>query len=220
MDQTGMNEDRVDDDLRARMSEADAAQWDEIQQWKASQLSYKRPHAITEKMKSAALAPVSKAVSIARKVPGGEALTRTVSSAALGLVELAASASEASVRRKRILKAYRAAGHDVNTLQDIRALSLDQVLAVKPRLSLAYSGTAAAEGAVSGVFASGGSVAAVLGMGVGTRRGCHGLGDGRRCDGLPCRGHAPRRPHGRLLRLRLRGSHRATLLHDGPLPSD
>ena len=35
MDQTGMNEDRVNDDLRARMSEADAAQWDEIQQWKA-----------------------------------------------------------------------------------------------------------------------------------------------------------------------------------------
>ena len=146
MDQIGMNDDRVNDDLRARMSEADAAQWDEIQRWKAAQLSYKRPRAITEKMKSAALAPVSKAVSIARKVPGGEALTRTVSSAALGLVELAASASEASVRRKRILKAYRAAGHDVNTLQDIRALSLDQVLAVKPRLSLAYSGTAAAAG--------------------------------------------------------------------------
>ena len=166
MDQTGMNEDRVNDDLRARMSEADAAQWDEIQQWKASQLSDKRPRAITQKMKSAALAPVGKAVSIARKVPGGEALTRTMSSAALGLVELAASASEASVRRTRILKAYRAAGHDVTSLRDIRSLPLDQVLAVKPRLSLAYSGTAAAEGAVSGVFASGGSLAAVLGMGV------------------------------------------------------
>ena len=166
MDQTGMNEDRVNDDLRARMSEADAAQWDEIQQWKASQLSDKRPRAITQKMKSAALAPVGKAVSIARKVPGGEALTRTMSSAALGLVELAASASEASVRRTRILKAYRAAGHDVTSLRDIRSLPLGQVLAVKPRLSLAYSGTAAAEGAVSGVFASGGSLAAVLGMGV------------------------------------------------------
>ena len=158
-----MNEDHVNDDLRARMSEADAAQWDEIQQWKASQLSDKRPRAITQKMKSAALAPVGKAVSIARKVPGGEALTRTMSSAALGLVELAASASEASVR---ILKAYRAAGHDVTSLRDIRSLPLDQVLVVKPRLSLAYSGTAAAEGAVSGVFASGGSLAAVLGMGV------------------------------------------------------
>ena len=107
MDQIGMNDDRVNDDLRARMSEADAAQWDEIQRWKAAQLSYKRPHAITEKMKSAALAPVSKAVSIARKVPGGEALTRTVSSAALGLVELAASASEASAWRRRRVWASR-----------------------------------------------------------------------------------------------------------------
>ena len=54
----------------------------------------------------------------------------------------------------------------MTSLRDIRSLPLDQVLAVKPRLSLAYSGTAAAEGAVSGVFASGGSLAAVLGMGV------------------------------------------------------
>ena len=148
------------------MSESDAAHWDEIQRWKDKQMRPIRPRVISQRVRSAALAPLGKAVSIARKVPGGEALTRTVSSAAVGLVELAASASEASVRRKRILKAYRSAGFDVRTLQDIRSLALDDVLAVKPRLSLAYSTTAAAEGAVSGVFASGGSVAAVLGMGV------------------------------------------------------
>ena len=148
------------------MSESDAAHWDEIQRWKDTQMRPIRPRVISQRVRSAALAPLGKAVSIARKVPGGEALTRTVSSAALGLVELAASASEASVRRKRILKAYRSAGFDVRTLQDIRSLKLDDILSVKPRLSLAYSTTAAAEGAVSGVFASGGSVAAVLGMGV------------------------------------------------------
>ena len=156
----------MSDDLRARMSESDAAHWDEIQRWKDTQMRPIRPRVISQRVRSAALAPLGKAVSIARKVPGGEALTRTVSSAALGLVELAASASEASVRRKRILKAYRSVGFDVRTLQDIRSLGVDDVLAVKPRLSLAYSTTAAAEGAVSGVFASGGSVAAVLGMGV------------------------------------------------------
>ena len=156
----------MSDDLRARMSESDAAHWDEIQRWKDTQMRPIRPRVISQRVRSAALAPLGKAVSIARKVPGGEALTRTVSSAALGLVELAASASEASVRRKRILKAYRSVGFDVRTLQDIRSLRVDDVLAVKPRLSLAYSTTAAAEGAASGVFASGGSVAAVLGMGV------------------------------------------------------
>ena len=148
------------------MSESDAAHWDEIQRWKDTQMRPIRPRVISQRVRSAALAPLGKAVSVVRKVPGGEALTRTVSSAAVGLVELAASASEASVRRKRILKAYRSAGFDVQSLQDIRSLTLDDVLAVKPRLSLAYSTTAAAEGAVSGVFASGGSVAAVLGMGV------------------------------------------------------
>ena len=148
------------------MSESDAAHWDEIQRWKDTQMRPIRPRVISQRVRSAALAPLGKAVSVVRKVPGGEALTRTVSSAAVGLVELAASASEASVRRKRILKAYRSAGFDVRSLQDIRSLTLDDVLAVKPRLSLAYSTTAAAEGAVSGVFASGGSVAAVLGMGV------------------------------------------------------
>lgn len=156
----------MSDDLRARMSESDAAHWDEIQRWKDTQMRPIRPRVISQRVRSAALAPLGKAVSVVRKVPGGEALTRTVSSAAVGLVELAASASEASVRRKRILKAYRSAGFDVRSLQDIRSLTLDDVLAVKPRLSLAYSTTAAAEGAVSGVFASGGSVAAVLGMGV------------------------------------------------------
>ena len=134
----------MSDDLRARMSESDAAHWDEIQRWKDVQMRPIRPRVISQRVRSAALAPLGKAVSIARKVPGGEALTRTVSSAALGLVELAASASEASVRRKRILKAYRSAGFDVRTLQDIRSLKLDDILSVKPRLSLAYSTTAAA----------------------------------------------------------------------------
>ena len=123
----------MSDDLRARMSESDAAHWDEIQRWKDTQMRPIRPRVISQRVRSAALAPLGKAVSIARKVPGGEALTRTVSSAAVGLVELAASASEASVRRKRILKAYRSAGFDVRTLQDIRSLALDDVLAVKPR---------------------------------------------------------------------------------------
>ena len=109
------------------MSESDAAHWDEIQRWKDVQMRPIRPRVISQRVRSAALAPLGKAVSIARKVPGGEALTRTVSSAALGLVELAASASEASVRRKRILKAYRSAGFDVRTLQDIRSLTLDDV---------------------------------------------------------------------------------------------
>ena len=192
------------------MSEADAAQWDEIQQWKASQLSDKRPRAITQKMKSAALAPVGKAVSIARKVPGGEALTRTMSSAALGLVELAASASEARGRTRR----DKPARHPLSTP---RPGARDQA-SPEPRI-LGY-----------GSRGGGGQRRVRLrwlprrcarhGCRVGARRGRHRLGDGRRYYDLPGSSHASRRPHRCLLRLRLRGSLRAPLFHDGALPGD
>lgn len=67
-----------------------------------------------------------------------------------------------------ILKAYRKAGYDVECLEDIRrlGLDLDQIRPVRPHLKIAYSSAAAAEGAFSGVVASGGSIAAVLGLGV------------------------------------------------------
>ena len=161
-----MNDSPMSNEARARMSADDAAQWEEIQQWKAAQVRPTRPRVISQRIRSTALAPLGKVAALAGKVPGGDAITRAVSSAALGLVDLAASASEASVRRRRILKAYRSAGYRVERVTDIRSLSLAQIRAIKPRLNLAYSGSAAAEGAVSGVFASGGSAAALLGMGV------------------------------------------------------
>lgn len=161
-----MNWEPLPEGARARMSAEDAAQWDEIQLWKAAQIRPMRPRVISQRLRSVGLAPLGKVVTVARRIPGGGAITKAVSSAALGLVQLAASASEASVRRGRILRAYRAAGAQVERLEDIRGLSLAQIRAVKPQLNLAYAGSAAAEGAVSGVFASGGSVAALLGLGV------------------------------------------------------
>ncbi len=86
------------------MSESDAAHWDEIQRWKDAQTRPIRPRVISQRVRLAALAPLGKAVSIARKVPGGEALTRTVSSAALGLVELAASLYRKSVKKQMSTK--------------------------------------------------------------------------------------------------------------------
>ena len=91
-----------------------------------------------------------------------------MSSAALRLMEKATSVSEASVRRERILKSYREAGYDVERLEDIRSLglSLDQIRPVRPHLKIAYSSTVAIEGALTSVVATGGSVAAVLGLGI------------------------------------------------------
>lgn len=168
MKEEATTEEPAPDDTRARMSAADAAQWDDIQQWKEAQISPLRPRVISQHLRAYAMAPVREAVRLARKVPGGEAITSAMSSAALRLMEKATSVSEASVRRERILKSYREAGYDVERLEDIRSLglSLDQIRPVRPHLKIAYSGAVAIEGALSSIIATGGSVAAVLGLGI------------------------------------------------------
>jgi len=150
------------------MSAGDAAQWEEIQRWKEAQISPRRPRVISQRLRSYLMAPLGTIVSVARKVPGGAAVARAVSAVGLGLMEKATSVSEASVRRRLILRAYRKAGYDVECLEDIRrlGLDLDQIRPVRPHLKIAYSSAAAAEGAFSGVVASGASIAAVLGLGV------------------------------------------------------
>ena len=162
------NEDPTANAAHARMSAADAAHWDEIQQWKEAQISPLRPRVISQRLRAYAMTPVRKAVRLARKVPGGAAIASTMSSSALRLMEKATSVSEASVRRERILKSYREAGYDVERLEDIRSLglSLNQIRPVRPHLKIAYSSAVAIEGALSGVVATGGSVAAVLGLGI------------------------------------------------------
>ena len=168
MKEEATTEEPAPDDTRARMSAADAAQWDEIQQWKEAQISPLRPRVISQRLRAYAMAPVREAVRLARKVPGGAAIASTMSSSALRLMEKATSVSEASVRRERILKSYREAGYDVERLEDIRSLglSLDQIRPVRPHLKIAYSSAVAIEGALSSIIATGGSVAAVLGLGI------------------------------------------------------
>ena len=168
MKETSRDDEPAHEQARARMSASDAAQWEDIQRWKEAQISPRRPRVISQRLRSYLMAPLVTIVSVARKVPGGAAVARAVSAVGLGLMEKATSVSEASVRRRLILKAYREAGYDVECLQDIRrlGLDLDQIRPVRPHLKIAYSSAAAAEGAFSGVVASGGSIAAVLGLGV------------------------------------------------------
>ena len=154
------------DDIRQRMTDDDRSQWDAIQEWKAAQISPHRPRVITQRIRSYVLAPLKKTVDLARKVPGGAAIADKTSSAVLGLVEKTTSAAESSVPRKRIVRAYRRAGNDVECLEDIRNLNLAEIRSVRPHLKVGYAVVTATEGAVSSVFATGGSVAALLGLGI------------------------------------------------------
>ena len=118
--------DSTADDIRQRMTGDDRAQWDAIQEWKDAQISPRRPRVITQRIRSFVLAPLKKTVDLARKVPGGAAIADKTSSAVLGLVEKTTSAAESSVPRKRIVRAYRRAGNDVECLEDIRNLNGEQ----------------------------------------------------------------------------------------------
>ena len=154
------------DAMRQRMSDDDRAQWDAIQEWKAAQTRSIRPRVISQRLRSFLLAPVAKLVELARKVPGGAAIIRKISSGALGLVELGTSAAESTIRREQIVKAHRKAGNDIERLEDIRDLSLDDIRSVRPHLKVSYCAVTATEGAISSIVASGGSVAALVGLGI------------------------------------------------------
>ena len=154
------------DAMRQRMNGDDLAHWDAIQEWQAAQTRSIRPRVISQRLRSFLLAPVAKLVELARKVPGGAAIIRKISSGALGLVELGTSAAESTIRREQIVKAHRKAGNDIERLEDIRDLSLDDIRSVRPHLKVSYCAVTATEGAISSIVASGGSVAALVGLGI------------------------------------------------------
>ena len=154
------------DDIRQRMTDGDRAQWDAIQEWKAAQVNPHSPRVITQRIRSYVLTPLKKVVGFAGKMPGVATVAGWISSAVLGLVEKATAAAESSVRRERIVKAYRRAGNDVECLEDIRNLDLAEIQSVRPHLKVGYAAVTATEGAVSSVFATGGAVAALLGLGI------------------------------------------------------
>ena len=154
------------DDIRQRMTDDDRAQWDAIQEWKAAQVNPRSPRVITQRIRSYVLTPLKKVVGFAGKMPGVATVAGWISSAVLGLVEKATAAAESSVRRERIVKAYRRAGNDVECLEDIRNLDLAEIQSVRPHLKVGYAAVTATEGAVSSVFATGGAVAAILGLGI------------------------------------------------------
>ena len=104
------------DDIRQRMTDDDRAQWDAIQEWKAAQVNPRSPRVITQRIRSYVLTPLKKVVGFAGKMPGVATVAGWISSAVLGLVEKATAAAESSVRRERIVKAYRRAGNDVECL--------------------------------------------------------------------------------------------------------
>jgi hypothetical protein len=78
-----------------------------------------------------------------------------------GGLQAVSDAMAASVQRQRILEAARDAGADVDDLGDLRALDLEVIDRICPRLNIRYAMASAATGGASGFVAGGGSTAIV-----------------------------------------------------------
>ncbi len=88
--------------------------------------------------------------SAAGKVFSASALEKTVSDAAAGLLRTANEIVQDTVWRDRILGSYRAAGHEVNGVEDVRSLDLETVDRAVEGLAAKYGSATAVQGAAAG----------------------------------------------------------------------
>lgn len=155
----------------AGMTPDDQRYWAAVETWKA-----KRLHSTSRELVPASWrAAVSKASSktrdgvgtAAQKIPNAEKFAELLGQALRGLTDAGARAGAASVRTEAVLEGYRKRGFPVEELPDIRNLECKDVQKVKPRLDLAYIAGSAAQGAGTGLLASGATTLATVGA-VGT----------------------------------------------------
>ena len=89
------------------------------------------------------------------KVPGTDDLEEVLVKALGGLKDLTLDPAMASVSEKGVVSRFVKHGHDVKVVSDIRALDLEQLDRVRPKLRTRYSVAAAAEGAAAGLVITG-----------------------------------------------------------------
>ena len=153
------------------MTPDDQRYWNAVEAWKAKRLQATSRELVPASWR----AKVSKASSktrdgvgaAAQKIPNAERFAELLGQALRGLTEAGARAGAASVRTEAVLAGYRKQGFLVEELPDIRKLECKDVQKVKPRLDLAYIAGSAAQGAGTGLLASGATTIAAVGA-VGT----------------------------------------------------
>lgn len=153
------------------MTTEDRRHWEAVERWKEKRFNAERrkliPQALREKATDFGSRARERAGDAAEKIPYAERVAQAVNDALEGLADAGARAGAASVRHEAVLKAYRKKGHEVEDLAAVRKLGLGTILAVKPRLDVGYIAASAAQGAGTGLLASGGTMLAA-GATVGT----------------------------------------------------
>lgn len=127
------------------MSPGDLAHWRIVCEWTRHARSGSEP---------ARRRTVSLLVTGVRWLPGISTLDGVLSDLLGGLAGVGHRVGRVGLDPAGVLAAYRAAGHDVADLADLRSLEVDQLLAVRPALARAYATASAVQGGVCGVVAA------------------------------------------------------------------
>lgn len=163
------------DPLSTEMTPYDERAWAEIVEWRQNRLTARTRRMLPAAVRDRAVKAGQNAKEKFEALPGAHEFESKFLETLGGLGDFGARTAMASVRDGSIIKAYRKRGHTVDDLDDIRKLHLQVIDRVKPKLGLAYTAGATAEGAVAGLAVSGGELLAtaggVFGVGAGSAPG-------------------------------------------------
>lgn len=137
--------------------------WTDILEWRQNRLTARTRRVLPAAVRDRAAKAGHGAKEKFEALPGAHEFESKFLEALGSLGDFGARTAMASVRDEAIIEAYRRQGHTADDLDDIRKLDLQVIDRVKPKLGLAYTAGATAEGAVAGLAVSGGELLATAG---------------------------------------------------------
>lgn len=149
--------------MSTEMTPYEERAWAEIVEWRHDRLTARTRRVLPAAVRDRAVKAGHNAKDKFEALPGAQAFEDRFLEALGGLGDFGARTAMASVRDGAIIEAYRKRGHTVDDLDDIRKLDLQVIDRVRPKLGLAYTAGATAEGAVAGLAVSGGELLATAG---------------------------------------------------------
>ena len=158
--------------LPTEMSPYDRQAWRHIQQWREPSSGRQLVPSSVKRVAASGRRQLGAGV---KAVPGSTAALEAVEGAVSGLLGSVDRVAVATVHQKAIRARFTKAGHQVEQLSDIRALDLQDIDKIKPRVDLRYTLASMTEGAAAGAAMSGGFIVAtggaVAGAGAGAAPG-------------------------------------------------
>ena len=153
---------------RKAFTDYDRRAWDEVEHARQRDLKRKARKVVPRAVRQRAADGGRQLVERARELPGAEVLDVAVREAMEAVTEALAVTAGLTLPTRRVLRAYGSAGHPVTTVEEIRALALQDIDRVRPSARsryVRYVGSGVGSGAAAGLAITGGQVVAASGVG-------------------------------------------------------